>query len=38
MTSLVSPRVAYNLAKKGYYTTDVKTNNGIINRFIRLDV
>lgn len=37
MTSLVSPRVAYNLAKNGYYPTDDKTTNGIINRLIRLD-
>ncbi|NUE95317.1 class I SAM-dependent methyltransferase [Gilliamella sp. ESL0232] len=37
MVALISPRVAHNFAKNGYYPTDDATTNAIISHFVRTD-
>lgn len=37
MVALVSPKVAHNFAKNGYYPTDDATTNAIISHFVRND-
>ncbi|MCX8578689.1 class I SAM-dependent methyltransferase [Gilliamella sp. B2776] len=37
MVALLSPRVAHNFAKNGYYPTDDATTNAIVSHFVRTD-